>query len=154
MDLLVNCSDCHTVLCLPEGTESIRCVICQAVTQVDLTGSVPSPNSHNTISRMPVGHLQVHGKKRALVCAVSYKGTKNELKGCDNDAKCMKFMLINRFKFPEASVLYLTGKFLKPFLPESLLILFFFSSWLIRFWNFLFFKRKKLILTRYQRSKT
>ncbi|CAM8976116.1 unnamed protein product [Rhodiola kirilowii] len=114
MDLLVNCSNCHTALRLPQGASSLQCVICQVVTQVAVTPA-PPPNSHNPISRMPAGHLQVHGQKRALVCAVSYKKTKNELKGCDNDAKCMKFLLINRFKFPEASVLMLTEDESDPF---------------------------------------
>ncbi|CAM8933354.1 unnamed protein product [Rhodiola kirilowii] len=116
MDLLVNCSYCHTALRLPQGATSIRCVICQAITQVAVSpvtpfsASVdftPAPYAHHHISRMPAGPLQVCGQKRAVLIAVSYRGTENELKGCINDAKCMKFMLINRFKFPEASVLML-----------------------------------------------
>uniref|UniRef100_A0A7N1A9K7 Metacaspase n=1 Tax=Kalanchoe fedtschenkoi TaxID=63787 RepID=A0A7N1A9K7_KALFE len=103
MDLSVNCANCHTELRLPQGATSLRCVICQAVTQVDVTVSPVAP----PIRRMPAGHLQVHGPKRAVICAVSYKKTKNELKGCVNDANCMKFLLINRFSFPEASVLML-----------------------------------------------
>lgn len=46
---------------------------------------------------------------------ISYRNTKNELKGCINDAKCMKFMLINRFKFPESSILLLTDEETDPY---------------------------------------
>lgn len=43
-----------------------------------------------------------------MICGVSYKNTRHELKGCINDARCMKYMLVNRFKFPESSILMLT----------------------------------------------
>ena len=61
---------------------------------------------------MPAGQpVGVHGKKRALVCGVLYRNTGRELKGSVNDAMCMKFLLRNRFNFPEASILMLTGNF-------------------------------------------
>jgi Caspase domain len=44
-----------------------------------------------------------------VICGISYKGTEYELKGCLNDANCMKYLLVNRFGFPESSILMLTG---------------------------------------------
>ncbi|KAJ6764337.1 METACASPASE-1-LIKE [Salix koriyanagi] len=66
--------------------------------------AAPSPFNHAPPGPPPA----VHGPKRAVICAVSYKNTKNELKGCINDAKCMKYLLVERFKFPESSIIMLT----------------------------------------------
>ncbi|XP_010448477.1 PREDICTED: metacaspase-2-like [Camelina sativa] len=64
---------------------------------------VPSPYNHAPSGPPP----PVHGHKRAVIVGVSYKNTKDELKGCINDAKCMKFMLMKRFHFPESCILML-----------------------------------------------
>ncbi|KAG7541555.1 Zinc finger LSD1-type [Arabidopsis thaliana x Arabidopsis arenosa] len=66
--------------------------------------SEPSPFNHAPPGPPP----PVHGQKRAVIVGVSYKNTKDELKGCINDAKCMKFMLMKRFQFPESCILMLT----------------------------------------------
>uniref|UniRef100_A0A1J3F859 Metacaspase-2 n=1 Tax=Noccaea caerulescens TaxID=107243 RepID=A0A1J3F859_NOCCA len=64
----------------------------------------PSPYNHAPPGPPPA----VHGPKRAVIIGVSYKNTKDELKGCINDANCMKFMLMKRFHFPESCILMLT----------------------------------------------
>lgn len=58
-----------------------------------------------------------------MICGISYKFSRHELKGCINDAKCMRFLLINKFQFPADSILMLTGK-----LPFFDLSLFFFEK--------------------------
>lgn len=128
MMMLVNCSNCHTPLQLPSGARSIRCAICQAITTISEPRSAPSPNiggygsatsgSHWPPARSPspyAGHIRgpppsPHGKKKALIVGISYRSSRNELKGCINDAKCMKYLLLNRFQFPDSSILMLTGK--------------------------------------------
>ncbi|XP_076950455.1 metacaspase-1-like [Bidens hawaiensis] len=93
--LLVNCSNCRTPLQLPPGATSIRCAICQAITHV-----TPQQSLSN--------HVQLasaHGQKKAVIIGISYKSSRNELKGCINDAKNMKYLLTNKFKFPESSIL-------------------------------------------------
>lgn len=50
------------------------------------------------------------GAKRAVIVGISYQGTALELKGCLNDAKCMRYLLTSKFHFPESSILLLTGK--------------------------------------------
>lgn len=129
--MLVDCSNCRTPLQLPTGAKSIRCAVCQAITRVADPHSLPPPlppqqQPHASSSNYnyhapppqpsPYNHLpsfsqtpSVNGKKRAVICGISYKRTKHELKGCINDAKCMKYLLINKFKFPESSILMLTG---------------------------------------------
>ena len=50
-----------------------------------------------------------HGSRKALIVGINYKYSRYQLKGCLNDANCMKFMLTTKFDFPEASILMLTG---------------------------------------------
>ncbi|CAA7038961.1 unnamed protein product [Microthlaspi erraticum] len=79
-----------------------------------LAPSAPSPFNHSPPGPSPFNHAPpgpppaVHGSKRAVIIGVSYKNTKDELKGCINDANCMKFMLMKRFHFPESCILMLT----------------------------------------------
>lgn len=47
--------------------------------------------------------------KRALLCCVSYKKQKFELKGTTHDLKNMKNLLVERFRFPLDSILILAG---------------------------------------------
>lgn len=118
--LLVNCSNCRTPLQLPPGVRSIRCALCQAITHIadpraapppaasashapDTPRPPPSPSPYNPAPPA------AHGRKKAVICGISYKYSRHELKGCINDAKCMKYLLINKFKFPESSILMLTG---------------------------------------------
>lgn len=122
MLMMVDCSGCRTPLQLPPGAQTIRCAVCQAVTRVaDSRALPPAPSSSSSFHRpsppsiSPYNHAppgpppSAHGRKRALICAVSYKRSRHELKGCINDAKCMKYLLVNKFSFPESSILMLTG---------------------------------------------
>lgn len=54
--------------------------------------------------------VRVSSNKRAVLCGISYKNIESvkELKGCINDVSYMKFMLTNRFNFPEDSIIVLT----------------------------------------------
>lgn len=116
---LVECNNCHTILQLPHGAQSIRCVFCSAVI-TDTTGTrrrtrlLSYMNNSFLLSHggQKIQPLPAFGRKRALIIGITYKKTKYELKGCLNDAKCMKYLLVNRFKFPQDSVLMLTGKIL------------------------------------------
>ena len=132
--LLVDCSNCGRALELPSGAHSIRCAICHAVTRIADPRSLqppppppqgfyssthqhqpyypppqpfaaPSPYNHAPRGPPPA----VHGRKRAVICGISYRNSRHELKGCINDAKCMKYLLVNKFNFPESSILMLTG---------------------------------------------
>ncbi|KAL2555876.1 Metacaspase-1 [Forsythia ovata] len=144
MVMLVDCSKCRTPLQLPHGAKSIRCAVCHAITLIGEPRNAPpappppylppatfSPNNNYNYyappSATPVPapspynqappsqNPSVHGRKKAVIIGISYKNSKNELKGCINDAKCMKFMLVNRFKFPEASILMLTEEETDPY---------------------------------------
>jgi LSD1 subclass zinc finger protein len=117
--MLVDCVSCHTPLVLPPGARSIRCALCNAVTLLNvqppsaaLTARSSTPNPLQYSPQPP----NPHGSKKALICGINYKYSRYQLKGCINDAKCMKYMLTTKFGFPEASVLMLSGK-LFPLLP-------------------------------------
>ncbi|KAK8650471.1 hypothetical protein V6N13_140110 [Hibiscus sabdariffa] len=130
--MLVNCSGCRTPLQLPHGARSIRCAICKAVTNIADPRSAPppsqppAPSAHappppSSSSPSPYNHAppgappHAHGRKRAVICGISYKYSRHELKGCINDAKCMRYLLVNRFKFPEDSILMLTEEETDPY---------------------------------------
>lgn len=55
----------------------------------------------------PASHA--HGRKRALLCGITYKGHKQSLDGSINDVLSMKKLLVQRFHFPPSSILVLTG---------------------------------------------
>ncbi|KAF3445621.1 hypothetical protein FNV43_RR10797 [Rhamnella rubrinervis] len=131
MFMLVNCSNCRTPLQLPPGAQSIRCAICQAITKIADPRAVPPPSSSqyapppasnspfpppSPYSQAPPGPPpNAHGRKKAVICGISYRYSRHELKGCINDAKCMRYLLINKFKFPEASILMLTEEETDPY---------------------------------------
>ena len=118
--MLIDCSHCRIPLSLPPGAQSVRCAICFAVTQVApyTQDQSRAPVYNNQLPHVihppsPTQHSPVppnaHGSKKAVIIGVSYSGTSYELKGCLNDAKCMKFLLTRKFNFPESSILLLTG---------------------------------------------
>ena len=156
--LLVDCSNCRRALELPPGAHSIRCAICHAVTRIADPRSLqppppppqgfyssthqhqpyyppppqpfaaPSPYNHAPRGPPPA----VHGRKRAVICGISYRNSRHELKGCINDAKCMKYLLVNKFNFPESSILMLTGTLFLIFdLSLSLFMLDFFCVFVL-----------------------
>ncbi|KAK8658950.1 hypothetical protein V6N13_029169 [Hibiscus sabdariffa] len=124
MLMLVNCSNCHATLQLPPAANSIRCVLCQAITLIADPRSSSSSSSSSTHPHPPPSPYnleptgpppQVHGRKRAVICGVSYKNTRYQLNGCINDANCMKFLLVHRFNFPESSIITLTEEETDPY---------------------------------------
>ncbi|XP_078440368.1 metacaspase 1 [Wolffia australiana] len=119
--MLINCSRCRTPLQLPPGgAASIRCAICHAVTAVlDTRQAPPPPSAYHAPPNPPPPRVppppSPHGRKKAVICGISYKYSRHELKGCINDAKCMKHLLISRFHFPEASIIMLTEEERDPY---------------------------------------
>ncbi|URD90191.1 Caspase domain [Musa troglodytarum] len=123
--MLVDCSGCRTPLQLPPGAKSIRCALCQAVTYISDPRGAPAPAASqgyrppaapSPAAGTPWGPPPTpHGRKRAVICGISYRFSRHELKGCINDAKCMRYLLINRFDFPESSIIMLTEEETDPY---------------------------------------
>jgi hypothetical protein len=128
------CSHCGMGLAAPAPGSGpiVRCAFCRGVTRVEhQRGGVgesamttrtlaaaaslprPLPVSAGPVE-IPASYPRVSGgnKKRALLVGVSYTGTAHELKGTVNDVKEMRRLLCDRFGFPGACILELTGKIL------------------------------------------
>nr|AET08890.1 metacaspase 9 [Aegilops speltoides]CCC14969.1 MC9B protein [Aegilops speltoides] len=120
MMMLVNCSGCRTPLQLPHGAPCIRCSICGAVTNVaapPAPGPVVDPARGAQAPAPAWGPPPpaAHGRKRAVICGISYRSSRHELKGCINDAKCMRHLLTTRFRFPDDSIIMLTEEQTDPY---------------------------------------
>ncbi|KAK1326005.1 Metacaspase-1 [Acorus calamus] len=112
----VTCSECETIFPVPPGTNRFRCPICRPAT-FNRQPPLPPPSSH--------------GGKKAVICGVSYRRTRYELKGSINDAKSMKHLLLNNFNFPHSSILMLTEEtnpYMKPTKANIRMAL----SWLVQ----------------------
>lgn len=121
------CSNCHAELLVPPLTRTFRCAACSNVNKItgtfgrvtgwvrsivsDLTSPTPWTrlDAAASGSTFPTSYPPARGKKRALLCGVSYIGRRYELKGTLNDVNCMKYLLNTRFGFPEECMLVLTG---------------------------------------------
>lgn len=77
------------------------------------TGSYPGVYTSNygyyppapSLPRLPTS---VHGRKRALLCGVSYTGKRYKLKGSVNDVRCMRYFLVEEMGFRNDSILILS----------------------------------------------
>ncbi|KAA8515815.1 hypothetical protein F0562_018574 [Nyssa sinensis] len=54
------------------------------------------------------------GRKKAVICGISYKHSKNPIRGSINDAKDMKQLLIDKFQFSKSSIVMLTEEETNP----------------------------------------
>ncbi|XP_075502580.1 metacaspase-1-like [Primulina tabacum] len=138
MLILVYCSNCRTPLQLPPGAAAIRCAVCKSITRISdprtnppaLPSYRPTPSSsngynghyspaalpqHYNYEPRPGPPSTAHLRKKAVIVGISYRYSRHELKGTINDAKCMKYLLIHRFKFPESSILMLTEEEIDPY---------------------------------------
>lgn len=131
----VKCSGCGRLLALPPQAQSIRCAMCLAVTGVrdrqdpvrqavgflksvvrNFSNGAGGSNSYYygqgspTAGQLPPSFPRAHGKKRALLVGISYAGQQYELKGTVNDVGCVRYLLTEKFGYPAACVLVLTGE--------------------------------------------
>ncbi|XP_074264603.1 metacaspase-1-like [Silene latifolia] len=99
----VKCSKCRAESPIQPEANAIRCGYCHTITRVPDRGM--TPHLRGGPIRPP------SGRKKAVICGINYKGSgEDELNGCINDAKSMKNLLINRFKFPESNIMLLTDE--------------------------------------------
>ncbi|KAK9144761.1 hypothetical protein Sjap_004664 [Stephania japonica] len=111
--MLVDCSGCRAPLRLPPGAKLIRCAICHVISHIagGASATTPAPTPTPSYEHVPPRNPPppaAHGPKRAVICGISYLNTRNELKGCVNDAKGMREFLIKKFHFPKSSIVMLT----------------------------------------------
>lgn len=105
------CGQCMVYLQIPQHLQFFHCPACQAKNWVE---PYDAPQPPPCVLPAP----PAHGKKRAVLCGVSYLQTTYKLKGVADDVKRMRYLLVDKLKFPSECVLTLTGKFIhvsKPF---------------------------------------
>lgn len=79
-------------------------------------------NSQSAPPHASITSMKPAPGKRALLCCISYKRKKFELKGTIHDMKMMRDLLLNQFDFPRESILILAGIRLYSIPPPSLVL--------------------------------
>ncbi|KAG8368663.1 hypothetical protein BUALT_Bualt15G0069200 [Buddleja alternifolia] len=126
------CKWCGVPSLVPLGAQSLRCPTCCQVTTLQtnyngyrppgVNGNVnlmPRPDSNRPYRPGPVngGVYQVqpqpypppaYGRKRAVLCGITYKGSQQSLNGSINDVVIMRKLLVEKFGFPSSAILMLT----------------------------------------------
>ncbi|XP_024968357.1 metacaspase-1-like [Cynara cardunculus var. scolymus] len=128
------CKTCGRTLVKIRGSQYEICPVCQAINlfNTKIKGRMPSRiqrfmsgvqdddqgQAYRTsavpqLSRLlnsRIQHLipQVHGKKRAVLCGVTYNGHKKKLEASVRNVRSMQQLLVNKLGFPNASILILT----------------------------------------------
>lgn len=131
------CQWCGMKMAAPVGAQTIICPRCQSVTQLHPPrnyGFANFPPASNNMSpgfparpgrlspiqpqqfNMPprINNMRppaVHGRKRAVLCGITYRGHPKSLKGSINDVLSMRYFLVEKLGFPNASVIVLTGMY-------------------------------------------
>ncbi|CAK9163133.1 unnamed protein product [Ilex paraguariensis] len=113
------CNVCGIQVWVPLQAQTFVCPRCRYITRRIVqprphpmrnyypNSGMPGNGNYPRPSSMP--HLVVPGRKRAVLCGVSYYGHPKSLKGSINDVRKMHDFLINTLGFPSSSVLLLTG---------------------------------------------
>ncbi|KAG8368665.1 hypothetical protein BUALT_Bualt15G0069400 [Buddleja alternifolia] len=108
----MRCSYCRTQIVVPPYAHAIQCAACQTIIRFqpnDQTHNSFSPRFKNMARPSPsVVPVSVHGRKRAVLCGISYYGQRYKLDGTVNDVKSMRYFLTQRLGFPSDSILILT----------------------------------------------
>ncbi|PHT30029.1 hypothetical protein CQW23_30418 [Capsicum baccatum] len=116
------CKWCVMIMAAPIGAQTISCPRCQYVTQLQPPrnngfANFPPPSASNfqpqQFNNLPpqINNIRspaVHGRKRAVLCGINYRGHPKSLKGSINDVLSMRYFLVEKLGFPYASVIVLT----------------------------------------------
>ncbi|KAH6833277.1 hypothetical protein C2S53_018111 [Perilla frutescens var. hirtella] len=118
------CSWCGMVSLVPLEAQSLHCPACRRFTMLQRNHNYGNANFTYATNQGYAGNVRpytaivyqspppppshVHGRKRALLCGITYKGHRQTLNGSINDVVCMKKLLVERFHFPASSILVLT----------------------------------------------
>ncbi|KAL6517635.1 hypothetical protein OROMI_033336 [Orobanche minor] len=99
----LSCSWCGMLFLVPLDAQKLRCPACQRVTILQTHG-----RANDQWNMVPQHGPRAHGRKRAFLCGITYKGHSKSLNGSINDVCYMKKLLVERFGFPGSSILVLT----------------------------------------------
>ena len=68
----------------------------------------PSQMQHLGNTNFEYQYSQCTGQRKALIIGINYFGSKNQLRGCINDANAMKRFLMDKFNYKEEDMVVLT----------------------------------------------
>jgi len=107
----VRCRECSTNITAVPGARAVQCRQCRRVTRVAGCGRSQSGMQLVPHMRPTPAFGGGRGKKRAVLIGIKYTGRRaSELRGPINDVKCMRYLLTERFGFPNDCVLILTDE--------------------------------------------
>ncbi|XP_068641153.1 metacaspase-1-like [Aristolochia californica] len=118
MTIFQRCNVCGENLQVPAEAHSVKCNSCLTTNLVHANSGVQTERSivqtaagnyhgYHTMNRLPTSP-SFNGRKRAVLCGVSYKFTRNELKDSADGVNCMRVLLRNKFGFPDDCILVLS----------------------------------------------
>nr|BAK00741.1 predicted protein [Hordeum vulgare subsp. vulgare] len=118
---MVRCRQCSSSITAMPGARAVQCMQCSCVTRVSGRGRQQHGaygHGYGNGGGMLVPPMRPtpafgggRGKKRAVLIGIKYTNRRScELRGPINDVKCMRYLLTERFGFPNDSVLILTDE--------------------------------------------
>ncbi|KAL8237552.1 hypothetical protein R6Q59_018633 [Mikania micrantha] len=127
------CNTCRRNLVKMPGSQDETCPVCHTVNLFSqkikgrvlfrigqfITASVDQYHHDQQIQRSPqssrLPHSRIHqqyphnqGRKRAVLCGVTYNGHRKKLEASVHNVRSMQQLLVNKLGFPNASILILT----------------------------------------------
>ncbi|KAM3353814.1 hypothetical protein ACQJBY_024787 [Aegilops geniculata] len=116
---MVRCRQCSSSITAMPGARAVQCMQCSCVTRVSGRGRQQHGygQGYGNGGGMLMPPMRPtpafgggRGKKRAVLIGIKYTNRRScELRGPINDVKCMRYLLTERFGFPNDCVLILTG---------------------------------------------
>uniref|UniRef100_A0A7N0VFP1 Peptidase C14 caspase domain-containing protein n=1 Tax=Kalanchoe fedtschenkoi TaxID=63787 RepID=A0A7N0VFP1_KALFE len=127
------CRHCSRLLEAPAAGKLVRCAFCHSMISVPETGKISYPiqktsftklkyklspddgsRGYETLNAGDPFSSNVHHKKKAFLCGVTYRKQKYTLRGTVNDVKSMRALLTDKFNFPAEGILVLTEMETRP----------------------------------------
>ncbi|VAH83876.1 unnamed protein product [Triticum turgidum subsp. durum] len=117
---MVRCRQCSSSITAMPGARAVQCMQCSCVTRVSGRGRQQHGygQGYGNGGGMLMPPMRPtpafgggRGKKRAVLIGIKYTNRRScELRGPINDVKCMRYLLTERFGFPNDCVLILTDE--------------------------------------------
>ncbi|KAL2476892.1 Metacaspase-1 [Forsythia ovata] len=114
------CSKCGVTLLVPLEERTIYCPVCRGIIICKTRATPPGPVViyrvwPSQISPQLNPPTPAHGRKRAVLCGITYQGHENSIEGSINDVSLMVNLLNKKLGFPRSSIRVLTEEERDPY---------------------------------------